>query len=1207
MAQFDAQINLILSAQKALKEADKAAKEINKKFNNLKVQVGRKGPLDTYIQQNDELVKQKQIQNEIIKNNKAQTKQAEETLSRQLRLTAAQQRQETIVKALNRAGGPNNKAAQDRVEGALAASKAAKDSLNVQHAVNVLLEKELQIRREINRVRLVGDEAKSVGASRRTELSSLGARGATAGQLKELRSLNQAYIDAAEKGETDIAKAVDRRYKRKFKLLERDLKATETVAKKEKAEADINRELDLQAQQYADLDRLQRQLLANDNSRIKANRQLTKTQQFIQDRISIGRAKRRSAALRGNENQYPTTIGPVPDFIARNRAIEESVAKTQRIAVAEQRLAKTRTDAAARQSQFAKLQRAENKAKLEGARDTAEAAGSQKAYNTMLDAAVARFNETIAANKRLTKSENDKRAAINQSTKDNANAAAKRRNRLVEDLQLGVGFPLLFGGGAGSVTGGALGALASQGEGGFGSQILFSAVGGALDDFVVSIGKLGQALNPATADVNAVIEAAGLANTALGKTISELEGTAGSAAALKEATKELERVVGADGVQALEEFGDRFASLGSQLAQFFTQIQVAVAKLLQESPTEKNIRETGEVIFQARSSENVKIQDAISRLDSSSLPKERLAIQAEIVNLVNEEAAARQRELEALTRSTGQAAFNLRQLRSSNAEKQIELDLTQLNAVANDKTRIALEKKLAFQQRQTKEQALYNQFALDEISIDVLRLKLAAARLDFETQIAAIANAAANYKPPSSGQVSESRALQLQQQLVREDLKRADLAVKYIELTKGTTLAAQAQEALIQKRLEDETKIIELQRKQALEQNTVAGDIVLINQLYDSRTKTLEETLALEQAQNNQRTAAIELERKLDDTVRNAVAPIRNIREEHERSLMTQKEYSRLLMEGMLPAEAKRISEFNEQVRIQLKKVDAQILLVEASLVELQNNELLTKEYQEQLDKLEALKKARGAIENEGSKGPGGKPKTDRDIIQSRVDELQGELNEMTKLGNVAVKVADNIGAAFSTAFQDVINGSKSTQQALSDMFRTIGENFVAMAADIIAQQIQMIILQTILKALGAAVGGSSGSDVGFDTSTPLPGGMEFGHLASGGPAEANRPYMVGERGPELFVPSQSGGVMRNEDMRQMMGRSPAGVGAPQMNFTFETTNIGGTEFVSREQLEVAMSTTRRQAASDGAKQGMSMTLDKMQNSPRTRSRVGIR
>jgi len=256
------------------------------------------------------------------------------------------------------------------------------------------------------------------------------------------------------------------------------------------------------------------------------------------------------------------------------------------------------------------------------------------------------------------------------------------------------------------------------------------------------------------------------------------------------------------------------------------------------------------------------------------------------------------------------------------------------------------------------------------------------------------------------------------------------------------------------------------------------------------------------------------------------------------------------------------------------------------------------------------------------------RPESNETIVKKRVDELQSEISEMTKLGNVAVKVADNIGAAFSTAFQDVINGSKSTQQALSDMFKTIGENFVAMAADIIAQQIQMIILQTILKALGAVAGASGGGEAASKAGSqinvsPGPDALKGGTFfadpsqfapptliagqANGGPVEAGRPYMVGERGPELFIPGSNGGIMRNEDMRRMMGNSPAGAGSPQMNFTFETTNIGGTEFVSREQLEVAMSTTRRQAASDGAKQGMSMTLDKMQNSPRTRSRVGIR
>jgi hypothetical protein len=73
------------------------------------------------------------------------------------------------------------------------------------------------------------------------------------------------------------------------------------------------------------------------------------------------------------------------------------------------------------------------------------------------------------------------------------------------------------------------------------------------------------------------------------------------------------------------------------------------------------------------------------------------------------------------------------------------------------------------------------------------------------------------------------------------------------------------------------------------------------------------------------------------------------------------------------------------------------------------------------------------------------------------------------------------------------------------------------------------------------------------------------------------------------------------------MGSAPgASSGGSVLNMTFETTSINGVEYVSREQLESAMATTRRQAASDGAKRGMSMTLDKLQQSPQARRRIGI-
>lgn len=37
---------------------------------------------------------------------------------------------------------------------------------------------------------------------------------------------------------------------------------------------------------------------------------------------------------------------------------------------------------------------------------------------------------------------------------------------------------------------------------------------------------------------------------------------------------------------------------------------------------------------------------------------------------------------------------------------------------------------------------------------------------------------------------------------------------------------------------------------------------------------------------------------------------------------------------------------------------------------------------------------------------------------------------------------------------------------------------------------------------------------------------------AIGGPVSRNQPYLVGERGPELFVPSQSGQIVSNGDMQ---------------------------------------------------------------------------
>ena len=271
-------------------------------------------------------------------------------------------------------------------------------------------------------------------------------------------------------------------------------------------------------------------------------------------------------------------------------------------------------------------------------------------------------------------------------------------------------------------------------------------------------------------------------------------------------------------------------------------------------------------------------------------------------------------------------------------------------------------------------------------------------------------------------------------------------------------------------------------------------------------------------------------------------------------------------------------------------------------------------------------------------------PKTDQQNITEKIATLKKEITDLTSISNIAITSAEGIGNAFAQSFQGLISGTMTAKEALGSFFKSVADMFLEMAAQIIAKQMTMIILQTILKALGAISGGtqSAGSAAGakaFGGSGPKfnPGAFSMPKLAANGATFANgiaqfasggivssptmfkfadggamRTGLMGEAGPEAIMPLKRGadgslGVQAN-GLREAMGRPPGATSkAPVLNMKFETTSINGVEYVSRDQLESAMAVTRRQAANDGASRGMNMTLDKIQNSPSTRARVGIR
>ena len=156
------------------------------------------------------------------------------------------------------------------------------------------------------------------------------------------------------------------------------------------------------------------------------------------------------------------------------------------------------------------------------------------------------------------------------------------------------------------------------------------------------------------------------------------------------------------------------------------------------------------------------------------------------------------------------------------------------------------------------------------------------------------------------------------------------------------------------------------------------------------------------------------------------------------------------------------------------------------------------------------------------------------DKLRTGIVQLRDELRTLVDPANQITGAASAIGDAFSQSFINAITGATTAKQALADFFKSVASYFLDMAKRIIAKMITIAILNAFTGLLPGGSGGSGGnlnlaevsnySGVGADTRVPTP---DF--RANGGPVSANQPYIVGERGPELFVPSRSGSIVPND------------------------------------------------------------------------------
>jgi hypothetical protein len=98
---------------------------------------------------------------------------------------------------------------------------------------------------------------------------------------------------------------------------------------------------------------------------------------------------------------------------------------------------------------------------------------------------------------------------------------------------------------------------------------------------------------------------------------------------------------------------------------------------------------------------------------------------------------------------------------------------------------------------------------------------------------------------------------------------------------------------------------------------------------------------------------------------------------------------------------------------------------------------------------------------------------------------------------------------------------------------------------DIIKIQLRMQAAQLMSSAFGFGASFFDGGGTGFGTATmsesAVLAGRTFTPLAAGGLAEGGLPHLVGENGPELFIPQRSGTIVPNQRMNSQVGENGGG------------------------------------------------------------------
>jgi len=227
--------------------------------------------------------------------------------------------------------------------------------------------------------------------------------------------------------------------------------------------------------------------------------------------------------------------------------------------------------------------------------------------------------------------------------------------------------------------------------------------------------------------------------------------------------------------------------------------------------------------------------------------------------------------------------------------------------------------------------------------------------------------------------------------------------------------------------------------------------------------------------------------------------------------------------------------------------------------------------YQRELDVRDLIESSRGTV----STVDAGKLVDERTRLQEMVDRL----NEAQQF---AQQLEQTLAQGVGSAIRGLIDGTKDLSDALADVAQRLGD----------------ILLTAGINSLFGGL---------------IPGGLFTGLTgrASGGNVTSGQPYLVGENGPELFSPGQSGTISNSRAFGELRGTLDTfGRGAPdlsddmgepgpvQVDYSGAVLNFNGDQYVAQEDVP--------KIVDQAVKQSYGYTQNRLRTRPGDRRKLGM-